>query len=152
MIIIGAPWCLLLLLLIGTLASRIDPCNLPLNHRISAISVSAQHRHIDGLETGACLRGQRRAREGWKSVRRCDDPSRRLLNGLTRASRHCAVAAASSDPGALTLQLESSSWTCSRPWCARRTAAVPGGVDGRLVARCHSPVSILEGPPLAPLS
>eukprot|EP01046_Picozoa_sp_COSAG06_P064120 COSAG06_NODE_15180_length_1091_cov_14.548387_1_plen_171_part_00 len=52
----------------------------------------------------------------------------------------------------LALQLERSSWTCSRPWCARRTAAVPGGVDGRLVACCHSPVSILEGPALALLS
>ena len=52
----------------------------------------------------------------------------------------------------LALQLERSSWTCSRPWCARRTAAVPGGVDGRLVACCHSPVSILEGPAPALLS
>jgi hypothetical protein len=45
-----------------------------------------------------------------------------------------------------------SSWTCSRPWCARRTAEVPGGFDGRLVACCRSPVIILQGPPLAPLS
>ena len=83
---------------IGTLASRIDPRNLPLNCLISVISLARSAPHIDGLETGACLRGQRRAREGWESLRRCDDRSRRLKNDLSRASRHCAVAAASSDP------------------------------------------------------
>jgi hypothetical protein len=32
------------------------------------------------------------------------------------------------------------------------TIDLPGGFDGRLVACCHSPISILQGPPLAPLS
>jgi hypothetical protein len=50
------------------------------------------------LETGACLRGQGRAHEGWKSVRWCDDLSRRSATGLARAGRHCEVAAASPDP------------------------------------------------------
>jgi hypothetical protein len=83
---------------VGPLASGIDPRNLPLNCLISVISLARSAPHIDGLETGACLRGQRRARGGWKSLRRCDDRSRRLKNDLARAGRHCAVAAASPDP------------------------------------------------------
>ena len=83
---------------VGTLASQIDLYNLPLNQLICLIAQPTTSHGIDGLETGACLRGQGRAHEGWKSVRWRDGHSRRSATGLARAGRHCEVAAASLDP------------------------------------------------------
>ena len=83
---------------LGTLACQIDLYNLPLNQLICLIAQPATSHGIDGLETGACLRGQGRAHEGWKSVRWRDGHSRRSATGLARAGRHCEVAAASLDP------------------------------------------------------
>jgi hypothetical protein len=79
---------------------QIDLYNLPLNQRIFCLIVSAPTSHGS---TGRVGDGRLPARpgaahEGWKSVRWCDGPSRRLANGLARAGRHCAVAAASPDP------------------------------------------------------
>ena len=51
-----------------------------------------------GLETGTCLHGQGRAREGWSPARHFDGPSMRSLSGPTRAGRHCGVVVASPDP------------------------------------------------------